>query len=75
MNLRRCAIFRKRFAGLFTLVNQRDLSTEQLQEFVDSVFSGENRVQIDRRFSLNEIAEAHRYRESNQPIGKLVDLI
>jgi len=53
----------------------KDLSVERLQEFVDSVASGENQIKIDRTFSLDEIVEAHRYMESNQASGKLVVVV
>ncbi len=52
----------------------KDLSAELLQNFVDGVASGENQIKIDRAFTLDEIAEAHRYMESNKASGKLVVL-
>jgi NADPH:quinone reductase-like Zn-dependent oxidoreductase len=52
-----------------------DLSSEHLQQFVDGVTAGRNRVNIDRVFRFNEIVEAHRYMESNQATGKLVVLV
>ena len=52
-----------------------DLSIEQLQRFIDGVEVGQNRVNIDRVFHLDEIVEAHQYMESNQTTGKLVVLV
>ena len=53
----------------------KDLSAELLQKFVDGVASGKNQIKIDRTFTIDEIAEAHRYMESNQASGKLVVLV
>lgn len=52
-----------------------DLSIEHLQRFIDGVEVGQNRVNIDRVFHLDEIVEAHQYMESNQTTGKLVVLV
>ena len=52
-----------------------DLSVEHLQRFIDGIEAGQNRVNIDRVFHLDEIVEAHRYMESNQAKGKLVVLV
>ncbi|MHC5934934.1 zinc-binding dehydrogenase [Nostoc sp.] len=48
---------------------------EHLQRFIDGVEVGQNRVNIDRVFHLDEIVEAHEYMESNQTTGKLVVLV
>jgi len=50
----------------------KDLSVERLQEFVDGVATGDNKIKIDRTFALDEIVEAHSYMESNKAAGKLV---
>jgi len=49
-----------------------DLQKEALQEFMDTVESGDIRVALDRTFKLDEIVEAHKYMESNQAKGKIV---
>jgi NADPH2:quinone reductase len=46
-----------------------------LQHIVDAIAEGRYRVQVDRVFKLDEIAEAHRYMEENRATGKLVVLI
>ncbi len=48
------------------------MSVERLQEFVDGVATGDNKIKIDRTFALDEIVEAHSYMESNKATGKLV---
>ncbi len=53
----------------------KNLSASLLQEFVDGVARGKNQIKIDRAFSIDEIAEAHRYMESNQASGKLVVIL
>ena len=53
-------------------VEAKDLSVERLQEFVDGVATGDNKIKIDRTFALDEIVEAHSYMESNKATGKLV---
>jgi NADPH2:quinone reductase len=53
----------------------KNLSTSLLQEFVNGVTSGKNKIKIDRTFTIDEIVEAHRYMESNQASGKLVVLV
>ena len=40
-----------------------------LQELIDA---GRLRTVIGRRYTLDQIVEAHRYLESNQQIGKIV---
>jgi len=49
-----------------------NLQKESLQEFIDSVESGEIILTIDRTFKLDNIVEAHKYMESNQAKGKIV---
>jgi len=49
-----------------------NLQKESLQEFIDSVESGDIKVTIDRTFKLERIVEAHTYMESNQAKGKIV---
>ncbi|MFY0626235.1 MAG: zinc-binding dehydrogenase [Reichenbachiella sp.] len=51
-----------------------NLETTLLQEFIDAVFSGEIKLNIDKVFNLDQVAEAHAYMESNQAKGKLVVL-
>jgi NADPH:quinone reductase-like Zn-dependent oxidoreductase len=46
-----------------------------LQHVVDGVARGDYRANLDRTFTLDEIAEAHRYMENNQAAGKVVGLI
>ena len=53
----------------------KNLSEEQLQEFIDEVERGALRLNIDRVFQLNEVAEAHQYMEDNKARGKIVVLI
>lgn len=52
-----------------------DLSVESLQQFIDSVEVGKNRINIDRIFHFEEIFKAHQYMESNQATGKLLVLV
>ena len=49
-----------------------NLQKESLQEFIDTVESGDIRITIDRTFKLDKIVEAHKYMESNQAKGKIV---
>ncbi len=51
-----------------------NIHKDQLQDFMDAVASGEIKMNIDRVFSLTQVAEAHAYMESNQAKGKLVVL-
>lgn len=43
--------------------------------YLDDIAADSTQVSIDRVFGLEEIAEAHRYMESNQATGKLVVVI
>ena len=49
-----------------------DLPAVVLQEFLDAVAAGHATVPIDRRFTLDEIQEAHAYMEAGRATGKLV---
>jgi NADPH2:quinone reductase len=49
-----------------------DLSHSDLQAFINKVEKGEIKLNIDRVFSLDEIAEAHRHMENNRAKGKIV---
>jgi NADPH2:quinone reductase len=49
-----------------------NLKKELLQEFIDAVEAGHIKLNIDRKFTLDQIVEAHEYMESNQAKGKLV---
>jgi NADPH:quinone reductase-like Zn-dependent oxidoreductase len=49
-----------------------DLPAEVLQRFLDDVADGSARVPISRVFTLDRIAEAHRYLESDAGSGKIV---
>ena len=49
-----------------------NLQKELLQEFIDAVVDGAIKVNIDKRFKLDQIVEAHVYMESNQAKGKIV---
>ncbi len=50
----------------------RNLTPELLQDFIDSVTAGVIKLNIDRTFRLDQVAEAHQYMESNQATGKIV---
>jgi len=52
-----------------------NLQKESLQECIDAVESGNIQLTIDRKFSLDQIVEAHEYMESNQAKGKIVVVI
>ena len=47
-------------------------ATEALQSAVDGAAAGRYRVNVDRVFALDEIAEAHRHMEDSRAKGKLV---
>lgn len=49
-----------------------NINTKLLQDFIGSVKNGSIKLQIDRIFRLDQIAEAHQYMESNQAKGKIV---
>jgi NADPH:quinone reductase-like Zn-dependent oxidoreductase len=50
----------------------KNLSEELLQEFIDEVDRGSIKLNIDRIFKLEQVAEAHQYMEENKAIGKIV---
>ncbi|MFT4736373.1 MAG: NADPH:quinone reductase-like Zn-dependent oxidoreductase [Cyclobacteriaceae bacterium] len=50
----------------------QNLSKELLQEFIDEVENGSIKLNIDKVFRLEELAEAHEYMEANKAKGKLV---
>ncbi len=52
-----------------------NLTSKQLQSFVDGVATGRYRVNVNSVFRFDEIVEAHRYMEHNQAVGKLVVLV
>jgi NADPH2:quinone reductase len=49
-----------------------DLDESRLQEFLDAVEKGSITIVTDKIFTLEQIADAHAYMESNQSKGKLV---
>jgi NADPH:quinone reductase len=52
--------------------DSKNLSKELLQEFISEVEKGSVKLNIDRVFNLDQVAEAHRYMESNKAKGKIV---
>ena len=50
----------------------KNLSRELLQEFIKEVERENIRLNIDRVFRLEEVAEAHQYMEDNKAKGKIV---
>lgn len=50
----------------------KNLSKELLQEFIDEVEKGAIKLNIDRTFNLDQVAEAHQYMEDNKAKGKIV---
>ncbi len=49
-----------------------NLSEERLQEFINAVEEGAIELNIDSHFTLDQVAEAHTYMESNRAKGKIV---
>lgn len=49
-----------------------NLDKALLQGFIDAVADGSIHLHIDKIFSLDQVAEAHAYMESNQAKGKIV---
>lgn len=49
-----------------------NLHKDHLQKFIDAVADGIIKLNIDKVFKLNQVAEAHSYMESNQAKGKIV---
>ncbi len=52
-----------------------DLPPSVLQRIIEGIKDGRIRVNLDRVFKIDEIAEAHRYMESNKASGKIVCLV
>ena len=52
-----------------------NISQPLLQAFIDHVAAGEVRLNVDRVFSLDEVAAAHAYMEANRATGKVVVVI
>ncbi|MEQ9374985.1 MAG: zinc-binding alcohol dehydrogenase family protein [Imperialibacter sp.] len=50
----------------------KNLSKELLQEFITEVEKGTIKLNIDRVFNLDQVAQAHQYMENNQAKGKIV---
>ncbi len=50
----------------------KNLSKKLLQEFIDEVERGTIKLNIDKVFSLDQVAEAHQYMEDNKAKGKIV---
>lgn len=50
----------------------KNLSRELLQEFINEVEKGTIKLNIDRVFGLDQVAEAHQYMEDNKANGKIV---
>ena len=68
----------KRSSILFSTLKSRSdsykaaLIDEMYRECQPKFISGELKPIIDRQYNLSEVADAHRYIESNQSIGKVV---
>lgn len=54
---------------------QVKMDKDNLQSFINDVETGHIRLNISRTFTLDKIAEAHRYTESNTATGKIVIVI
>jgi len=52
-----------------------NLSKELLQDFLNAVAAGEIKVNIDKTYTIDQVAEAHEYMESNQATGKIVVVV
>ncbi|NMM50810.1 zinc-binding alcohol dehydrogenase family protein [Marinigracilibium pacificum] len=52
-----------------------NLSKDHLQEFINEVEKGSIKLNIDKVFKLDEVAEAHQYMEDNKAKGKVVVVI
>lgn len=57
---------------LFEIVAQPDIRAKGEKYICDHIKDGSFKPQIARKFSLEQIVEAHRYMESNEQIGKIV---
>jgi NADPH:quinone reductase-like Zn-dependent oxidoreductase len=51
---------------------QGSAGMKALRHIVDCVEPGDHAANVDRVFTIDEIAEAHRYVESNRAAGKVV---
>ncbi len=60
--------------GMLTVYmgESKNLSKDLLQEFISEVEKGTIKLNIDRIFNLDEVAEAHQYMEDNKAKGKVV---
>ncbi len=52
----------------------KNLSKELLQEFINEVEQGSIKLNIDKFYRLDQVAEAHQYMEDNKARGKIVVL-
>ncbi len=52
-----------------------NITPESLQAFIDDVAARRQIVNLERTFRFEEVADAHRYMESNQASGKLVVVV
>ena len=50
----------------------KNLSKDLLQEFIDEVGKGTIKLNIDRVFNLDQVAESHRYMEDNKAKGEIL---
>jgi NADPH:quinone reductase-like Zn-dependent oxidoreductase len=57
---------------LFELTTDPKLFQQATEYVFDKVLGGAFKPRIDRSFTLSQIAEAHRYLERNEQIGKIV---
>lgn len=57
---------------LFEVVGNPEVFPKAKQYVFDHIAAGHFKPLIDKTFPLSQIAEAHRYMESNQQIGKIV---
>ncbi len=57
---------------MFEIVNDTDRLARGKQFIYDGLESGALCPLIDRTFTLDAIADAHRHMESNEQIGKIV---
>ena len=60
---------------LFEIVSDREALERGKRYVYDGLASGALRPLIDRTFPLDAIADAHRYMESNQQLGKIVVMV
>lgn len=51
-----------------------NISSQILQDFIDTVKAGQIELNVDKVFQMDEIVQAHEYMESNQASGKIVVL-